>query len=833
MKNGFKKFFFWLITAFVISTIAQATSVRLANIFTDGCVLQRDQEVLVWGTGAPGETIQLEVGQQSHVAVVDAQGDWHLYLDPQPAGGPFILEAYGEDSAEVLLDVYFGDVWVLTGQSNMCQTLAGQVRNHSEYYPSLPDASDDFSDMRFAIVQAIESETPENELTLQTPWSRWQVNNLGPMSAAGYFFARELKAYLQANGMGDVPLGFIRACLGATAAEQWISAEALDSMKDPLIDSTNTPAIYYNGVIAPLQKFAVKGVLWYQAEANARTIERVNQYPMVFQTLVESWREGWGLDLPFYYVQLAPFMRYSEVPKDNDSDRAYAGWAWMREAQKAGLEIPGTGMVSIIDSGFQNDIHPPYKDRVGERLARLAANRTYGIPVIDRGPVMSSYEIIGSDIIITFENVGNGLEVRTVNSQIDADEISQGFPAVSVLDDELAGFALSGDDRVFYWAQEAEIISPNKVRISNAVDVPNPVVVRYAWQSFPRCNLFNSEGLPAEPFRTDDFAYGASTGSAGAVPPSENTAIVNFLIDGNASANREILFASDNFSATWTFRDYDPDMSPEQNQERVFLAAGSGTNTRIYGGLSTHWQNSNSVTIPNPRFQSGSEFIVNVNGGGENANNSASGILLWNKADFLNGADSRIVELDAGSTFRVNIGSTAAMTSAEFRFVVNQGGTYYVSDASTGSSGDWTLTVRNMTRWRTVSTDGTYSIGEIADELTLDNVLGVGLYFETQRLNTANQLIVRINEFDVVQYREVIGEGDIFPKIIDFMYLQDGVVQLTLGSLSPNSDYIVEYSADLINWERDTGNYRTDGEGFLVVEGLSDSASFWRLLPSD
>jgi sialate O-acetylesterase len=392
----------------------------------------------------------------------------------------------------------------------MFQPLGAQVATFPEDYPAVPDATDNFDDMRLAIVAiASDSNAPASDVTMQLPWNRWEAGALADMSAIGYFFARFLNGQMDANGLDHVPLGVIKVCKGGTAIEEWISAEEIDAAK------TETPGLivaasasgYYNGMIAPIQDYAVKGALWYQGEGNAGSVDRISQYPLLKQTLVESWREQWNNpELPFYFVQLAPYYEYSTVPSDQL-------WPKMRESQLACLAITNTAMACIIDGGLQGNIHPPFKDRAGERLARIALTGTYGVPFVCRGPTVQSIQTNGSEVIITFDHVAAGLETRAVDSQPDADEVAAGFPPVSVSSNQLAGFALCGSNQVFYWAAQAEIISSNQVRISNAADVPAPAAVRYAWQNYPRCNLFNSEGLPAEPFRTDAYEYGAASGA--------------------------------------------------------------------------------------------------------------------------------------------------------------------------------------------------------------------------------------------------------------------------------------------------------------------------------
>ncbi len=491
--------------------------ISLAAILSSGCVLQRDQPVKIWGTAQPGTTLTVKVKKQTVEAVADQAGKWLATLNPEPAGGPFTLTVSSPGASSVKLsDVYFGDVWLLAGQSNMFQMLRGQVRAYEKFYPNTPNKQDDFDDIRFAILETVESETAVTDAKMSPAWTRWQAESLGTMSTVGYFFTRSLRETLKANGMGHIPIGIIKACRGSTAAEQWISPEALATMTPPIITEGRKGILsgYYRGMLKPIQNYAIKGALWYQGENNSNPYARIHQYPQVMRTLIESWRKEWGINFPFYFVQLAAHRDFSPVPADDDVAGKNLNWAWVREAQSKCLEIPGTRMACIVDTGSQKQIHPPHKDIVGQRLARIALADTYGLNIVSRGPTVSDISIQGSSVIITFGNVAKGLKTQAVDSIPDEDEIKDGKPPVSVSVDELAGFALCGADQKFFWARQAEIISPNQVRISNAKDVPAPVAVRYAWQSFPRCNLFNSEGLPAEPFRTDTYEIESSTGGA-------------------------------------------------------------------------------------------------------------------------------------------------------------------------------------------------------------------------------------------------------------------------------------------------------------------------------
>jgi len=232
------------------------------------------------------------------------------------------------------------------------------------------------------------------------------------------------------------------------------------------------PTTLFNGMINPLIPYAFGGVIWYQGEANEF---RAEQYSRLFPLLIHDWRSYWDKDFPFYFVQLANYKKRVDNPEK-------AEWAELREAQQSGLQLSNTGMAVIIDIGNGENIHPTNKQDVGKRLALLAADKTYGVKVISEGPKMQSYKITGSKVEITYSSIGSGLSIHDGS--------------------ELKGFAVAGVDKKFHWAT-AEI-KGDKV-ILHAPEVEFPIAVRYAWANNPECNLYNNEGLPAAPFRTDNW----------------------------------------------------------------------------------------------------------------------------------------------------------------------------------------------------------------------------------------------------------------------------------------------------------------------------------------
>ena len=240
----------------------------------------------------------------------------------------------------------------------------------------------------------------------------------------------------------------------------------------PAPDDPNRPTVLYNSMIAPLAPYAIRGVIWYQGESNA---ERAHQYRSLFPALIRDWRTAWGRDdLPFFFVQLAAFLPVQAEPGES-------AWAELREAQAQALALPATGMAVAIDIGDAADVHPKNKQDVGNRLARLALARVYGRDVADSGPIYREMTREGSRIRIAFDHARGGLEARG---------------------GALRGFAIAGRDRKFRWA-DARIEGDTVVVWSDAI--AEPVAVRYGWADNPICNLVNAAGLPASPFRTDDW----------------------------------------------------------------------------------------------------------------------------------------------------------------------------------------------------------------------------------------------------------------------------------------------------------------------------------------
>jgi len=234
------------------------------------------------------------------------------------------------------------------------------------------------------------------------------------------------------------------------------------------------PTTLFNAMIHPLIPYAIRGAIWYQGEAN---VERAKQYNLLFPLMIHDWRKAWNADFPFYFVQLANYLKRSEKPESSQ-------WAELREAQQNAMSLTNTGMAVTIDIGEGENIHPKNKQEVGRRLALIASDKTYGQSVISNGPVYDSFHIDGSKITLTFKSSVSGLRIKDGKKK-------------------LSGFAIAGVDKVFYWA-EADI-DGDKVIVSSP-DVEFPVAVRYGWSNNPDCNLYNADNLPASPFRTDTWS---------------------------------------------------------------------------------------------------------------------------------------------------------------------------------------------------------------------------------------------------------------------------------------------------------------------------------------
>ncbi|CAA9444455.1 MAG: Sialic acid-specific 9-O-acetylesterase [uncultured Phycisphaerae bacterium] len=482
---------------------AARADVKLAGVFTEHMVLQQGIPAPVWGTAAPNEQVTVTVAGQTAQATADAAGKWVAKVPPLKAGGPHELVAKGANEVKVA-DVMVGEVWIASGQSNMEWAVASGSATDQE------KASANYPAVRMFTVQ--KSVTGKPAADVATPnnagWVVCTPQSVNAFSAVGYFFAKELHKSL------NVPVGIIHTSWGGTPAESWARPDALaaDPELKPILDRwAQALAAYpqqvdawrqaadqadaqglpvpgapqdprsnpwragglYNAMIAPLVPYGIKGAIWYQGESNA---SRAYQYRKLLPAMIKTWRDAWGQgEFPFLIVQLANFTPPPAEPGDSD-------WAELREAQAMTAKQPNNGLAVAIDIGDAADIHPRNKEDVGKRLAYVALNRTYGkSDVVPSGPEYESMAVESDKVRLKFKHAA-GLAAK-------------GGGAVK-------GFAVAGEDKKWHWA-DATIDGESVVVRSDKV--ARPVAVRYAWAHNPPTNLYNAAGLPAAPFRTDDW----------------------------------------------------------------------------------------------------------------------------------------------------------------------------------------------------------------------------------------------------------------------------------------------------------------------------------------
>ena len=527
-------------------TALRASEIKLAAVFADHMVLQRQTPVPVWGTAAPDEKVTVEFAGQKKTAATDQRGRWLLNLDPlMSSEEPREMKV----GSIVIRDVLVGEVWLASGQSNMGFPLS-----------SVPDADSVLAQaqdpgLRFFTVTKRTAAEPQTDLSGK--WDPATTVTAKGFSAVAYFFAREIRRTQKC------PVAVVNSSWGGTPIETWISLEGLKAdppltktlqlwdaaveqygkvQADPKMGSDyvanlqswkkevepsfnaamkaynadvsagkpvgekpkpqrpepsnpdpmgmpspsrrpQTPTVNFNGMIAPLAPYALRGVIWYQGEANGSA---GLDYRTLLPRLIQDWRHHWGMDFPFLFVQL-PANGKDAAPV------AESGWPWLREAQFMTLREPRTAMAITIDVGDPNNVHPGDKLDVGKRLSLLARRDVYGEKIVASGPLFRDFTVEGDKIRVNFRETGSGLTPGQAPWR------AAGVEPLPT--DRLIGFYIAGDDHK--WCEAQAKIDGDSVVVSNSA-VGKPVAVRYGWANSPRCNLYNREGLPAAPFRTDN-----------------------------------------------------------------------------------------------------------------------------------------------------------------------------------------------------------------------------------------------------------------------------------------------------------------------------------------
>ena len=476
--------------------------VRLPGMLSSHMVLQRERPIHVWGWSDPGEKINVELHGVSRAVAADRMGSWSVYLPPEPAGGPFQLTVSGSNKV-VLDDVLIGDVWFASGQSNMEMPLKGfngaPLKNSEEEIAHARQP-------RIRLINFPKKAVDFPQRNIDAHWTECTPETAANFSAAAYFFGRDLAERER------VAIGLIDSTWGGTPAEAWVSlqsistdaalmpvfgtrAEMMQSQADASAiaaaekredeaaraagktppshpwrpdPASWAPAWLFNGMVAPARPYAIKGVIWYQGESNSR-LAFAPMYARIFPALIADWRAQWHEgDFPFLFVQISSF-------KSNDTEV----WPVIREAQRRTLAVANTAMVVTTDIGNPDNVHPADKQTVGARLALAARALVYGEKIEYSGPAFRQATPDGDGIRVWFDHSG-GL-------------VAKGG--------ELEGFEIAGSDGKFVPAT-ARIEGATVV--AHSTSVVTPKYVRYGWANAPMINLFNSEGLPASPFTSQD-----------------------------------------------------------------------------------------------------------------------------------------------------------------------------------------------------------------------------------------------------------------------------------------------------------------------------------------
>ena len=493
------------ITTVVLSTaVSTRAEVKMPAMFSDHMVLQRGQSVPVWGWADPDETVKVTVAGKEQSATADQNGKWMVRFSELSSEQPTSMTIVASN-AITISDVLIGEVWLGSGQSNMAMTVSRCRDFESEKTKS------DLPQLRMFVERSGTAKTASDSAKGQ--WVVCQPTTVGSFSGTLYFFGRQLHKEL------GVPVGLINSSVGGTPIESWIDADVQKASKDvqPLIQelTKEMPADFlkaeaqkyqkqlenwkqavkqaksngknaprrprdpaetrnrkrnigglFNGKIAPLIPYAIRGAIWYQGEANSMP-EKAHYYQYQLPMLITDWRQRWGYDFPFAWAQLPNYI-------GNGRD-----WPTVRQGMLTALKVPSTGMAINIDIGDPKDIHPKNKQDVGLRLSYWALGTVYDrdVPAVS-GPIPSGHQIDGNKIILLFQHA-TGLKTR----------------------DDLAPVGFEIQDSEGKWHSADAEIAAETIVVSNP-GVKSPKAARYAWSNNPKCNVVNGAGLPASPMTT-------------------------------------------------------------------------------------------------------------------------------------------------------------------------------------------------------------------------------------------------------------------------------------------------------------------------------------------
>jgi len=459
----------WIVVLLVSFSGTCVGQTQLPGFFSDHMVLQQKEQVSIWGQDLPNTTITL-TGSWGEKVITQSgkKGEWKAQIPTPEAGGPYTLKVTGSQKI-ILSNVMIGEVWLCSGQSNMQMPMKGFI-NQPVHNSNEAILSSKNHKIRLFHTKRDASTRPLKDVEGQ--WTPANPSTVKDFSATAYFFGRQLEESL------DIPIGLIHTSWGGSRIEAWMDARTLSDFPSveiprrvPMSKKQKKPTLLYNAMLHPFVGYNLKGIIWYQGEANRAEAQN---YKKLFPAMIRSWRDQWQQGMfPFYFVQIAPF-NY----RNNNS-------AFLREAQLQTMKTTeNTGMAVTLDIGACNRIHPREKEKVGERLAYWALSKTYGIEGIAcSGPVYKNMERTGNGKIkLTFDHAINGL---------------------ASFGKKLKGFEIAGKDRIFHSASAR--INRDKTLSVWSKQVENPVAVRYGFTNCPEATLFNVSGLPASSFRTDNW----------------------------------------------------------------------------------------------------------------------------------------------------------------------------------------------------------------------------------------------------------------------------------------------------------------------------------------
>jgi sialate O-acetylesterase len=466
-----------LVAAALLCTATMQADVKLPKIFSDGMVMQQQTKANLWGTATAGKNVVVTTGwnKKKYTVKADADGKWSLAIETPEAGGPYTI-TLSDGKTTTIDNVLIGELWLCSGQSNMEMPMKG-FKGQPVENANTDALQSTNPNLRLFTVKRNSSFTPKDDV--EGSWEQAEAKSVREFSATAYYFGRMLQRQL------NVPVGLVVAAWGGSACEAWMQADWLRAFPDAKIPQSpeeitsknRTPTVLYNGMLHPLIGMTIKGVIWYQGEDN---YNRASTYSDMFTALVNGWRAEWKQgNFPFYYCQIAPW-DYAALA---EAGQKPINSAFLREQQSiAEKKIENTGMVVLMDVGSEKCIHPTKKIVGGERLARLALVKSYGLEgVTAESPRYKGIEIKNDTVVVSFERAQMWLNAKDkYASQL---------------------FKVAGEDHVFHPAKAW--IERSKVYVKSD-SVAAPVAVRYAFENYVVGDLY-CEDLPVPSFRSDDW----------------------------------------------------------------------------------------------------------------------------------------------------------------------------------------------------------------------------------------------------------------------------------------------------------------------------------------